>query len=101
MGRFSIGNTSLFLAIMARLAGMKAGTVTIQATNAHIYHDHFEQVREQLKREHFAPPSLVIADTVRAVGLDEVDGVFTRIEPTDISLVDYLSHAPIKAPMAV
>lgn len=97
---FNIASTSLFLAIMARLAGMVPGTVTIQATNAHIYEDHFDQVREQLQREHLLQPSLRISDRIKPVTADEVSGAFRSIEPADIELVGYQSHAAIKAPMA-
>ncbi len=97
---FNIASTSLFLAIMARLAGMVPGTATIQATNAHLYEDHYEQVREQLSRDHMAPPTLCLSDRIKPVGVDEIPGVFTRIEPEDIKLEGYHSHAAIKAPMS-
>lgn len=97
---FNIASTSLFLAIMSRLAGMVPGTATIQATNAHLYQDHFEQVREQLSRAHMQPPMLHLSDRIKAVACEEIPGVFTRIEPEDISLVGYQSHAAIKAAMA-
>lgn len=97
---FNIGSTSLFLAIMARLAGMEAGTVTIQATNAHIYEDHYDAVHEQLTRNHFDSPTLLLADQIRPVSIGEISGAFARIEPDDISLDGYQSHSAIKAPMA-
>ena len=98
---FNIASTSLFLAIMARLAGYTPGTVTIQATNAHLYEDHFDQVKEILTREHFEAPQLVLSDSIKRIeNLDEIAGVFTRIEPDAISLVGYQSHSAIKAPMA-
>ncbi|MEQ1594675.1 MAG: thymidylate synthase [Casimicrobium sp.] len=98
---FNIASTSLFLAIMARLAGYTPGTVTIQATNAHIYGDHFEQTREMLEREHFAPPQLVLSENVRPIS-DPADiaGAFARIEPEDVWLSNYSSHAAIAATMA-
>lgn len=98
---FNIASTSLFLAIMARLAGYTPGTVTIQATNAHLYEDHFDQVKEILTREHFEAPWLVLADSIKCIeSPDEIAGVFTRIEPDAISLAGYQSHAAIKASMA-
>lgn len=97
---FNICNTSLFLAIMARLAGFEPGTVTIQATNAHIYENHVEQVMEQLQRDHKAAPKLILSDRIRQVAVDEIKGAFERIEPDDIRLEGYESHAAIKAPMA-
>lgn len=99
---FNIASTSLFLAIMARLSGFAPGTVTIQATNAHLYHNHFDQVIEQLKREHFDAPQLVLSDDIKQVkDVHDIPGVFTRIEPDHIQLSGYESHTAIKAPMAV
>ena len=99
---FNIASTSLFLAIMARLSGFTPGTVTIQATNAHIYHNHFNQVLEQLTRTHFEAPQLVLSDDIKRVKfVEDIPGVFTRIEPEHIQLSGYESHEAIKAPMAV
>jgi thymidylate synthase len=97
---FNIASTSLFLAIMARLSGMEPGTVSIQATNAHLYEDHYEQVREQLSREHMQQPTLWLSDNIKQASIDNIPGVFTRIQPDDIKLDGYQSHAAIKAPMA-
>lgn len=97
---FNIASTALILSIMARLAGYEAGTVTIQATNAHIYDNHFEQVREQLSRSHLDQPKLILSDRIQQVTMDEVKGAFNRIQPDDIQLEGYESHAPIKAEMA-
>lgn len=97
----NIAATSIFLAIMARLAGFEPGVVTIQATNAHIYEDHFDQVRELLAREHLEAPKLILSDNIKRIErLEDVAGAFTRIEPADITLEGYESHAAIKAPMA-
>ena len=98
---FNIASTALFLEIMARLAGYTPATVTIQATNAHIYYeDHYDQVNEQLSRDHFPAPKLVLSENIRPIAdLSEIAGVFTRVEPADISLEGYQSHAAIKAPM--
>ena len=82
------------------LAGMIPGTVTIQATNAHLYEDHYDQVREQLARDHYEPPQLVLSDRIRPVSIGEIPGVFSRIEPGDIKLEGYQSHSAIKATMA-
>jgi thymidylate synthase len=43
---------------------------------------------------------LNLSEQIKAVSVDEVEGVFTRIEPDDISLEGYQSHAAIKATMA-
>lgn len=100
-GPANICATAIFLSIMARMAGFEPGVVTIQATNAHIYEDHFDQVRELLTREHFAAPKLILSDNIKRIErLEDIAGAFTRIEPADITLEGYTSHAAIKAPMA-
>jgi len=99
---FNIASTALFLAIMARLAGYEPGTVTIQATNAHVYDNHIDQINEQLCREPLPLAKLIISDKVKQItNLSDIPGVFTYIQPEDIWLEDYISHAAIKAPMAV
>lgn len=97
---FNIASTAIFLEIMARLSGYTAGSVTIQATNAHIYDNHFDQVREQLSRSHHPSPKLVLSDDIKQVSVAQVKGVFAQIAPSHITLSDYTSHAAIKAEMA-
>jgi len=100
-GPANIASTSIFLAIMARLAGFEAGVVTLQATNAHIYADHFDQVRELLERSHIGAPRLTLSDNIKQIAhLKQIHGAFERLEPADIVLQGYESHAAIKAPMA-
>lgn len=97
----NIAATSIFLSVMARLAGFEPGVVTIQATNAHIYEDHFDQVRELLAREHLDAPKLILSDNIKRIErLEDIAGAFERIQPADITLEGYESHAAIKAPMA-
>lgn len=98
-GPANIAETALFLHVMARLAGLTPGTVTIQVTNAHIYEDHVEQVKELLTREHFPAPILGMSDNIRQVSEAEYSA-FTNIQPTDFWLENYKFHPPIKAEMS-
>lgn len=98
---FNIASTALFLSIMARLSGYIPGTVVIQATNAHIYENHIDQVHELLERSHMPPPTLSLSKRITQItNLENIMDVFTRIEPDDIQLENYQSHSAIKAPMA-
>lgn len=99
-GPFNIAETALFLSIMARLAGMAPGVVTIQAANAHLYETHFDAVRQQLGNEPLPLPSLVLSSDIATVTPDAVKGVFERIAPDAIRLEGYRSHEAIPAPMA-
>lgn len=44
--------------------------------------------------------AFLMSDNIRKVSRGEIKGAFERIEPDDISLDGYESHAAIKAPMA-
>lgn len=97
---FNIASSALLLSIMAQLTGLTPGIFTHFLADVHIYEDHVDQVKLQLSRSHYAPPQLkldldVICDD------SEIEGAFKRIEPHQIHLLNYNSHEPIKAPMAV
>jgi len=60
--------------------------------DAHIYHDHLDQVREQLRRKPLSKPTLWLNPECR-----EIDS----FEPNDIQLADYQCHPPLRGKMAV
>lgn len=94
--------SALFLMVMARLSGYTPRTSTLQITNGHVYGNHREAVELQLSRTpKDCTPRVVLSKNIKPVtSLDEIKGVFERIEPDDIELVDYDSHDAIKAVMA-
>ena len=97
---FNIASTALFLSIMSRLSGYIPGKIVIQATNAHMYDNHFEALEEQLSYPLYKLPELCLSDNIKKVSVDEVSGAFLRICPEDISLVNYVSGPKIYAEMA-
>lgn len=98
---FNAGSAAIFLSIMARLSGFTPATLTIFIGDAHIYANHVDQVNEQLRRAHFPAPKLILSDRIRRVErIEDIAGIFAAIEPADITLEGYQSHAAIKAPMA-
>lgn len=97
---FNIASSALLLSIMARLSGFTPGVFTHFLTDVHIYDNHRPQVLLQLEREHLPPPTLAL-DLKPIVNESEIDGVFRRIEPSQIQLLNYQSHDPIRAAMAV
>lgn len=69
----------------------------------HIYENHLGMLEEQLKREPFAAPRLVLSDRIpdyELTGKYEPEWL-EKVEPGDFSLENYEHHAPITAPMAV
>ena len=97
---FNIASTALFLAIMARLSGYTPGTVNIQATNAHLYDNQFEVAQEYEMRPLHDLPQLVLSDNIKQItSLADIVGVFTRIQPDDIKLENYVSEDTLKVEM--
>lgn len=96
---FNVPLGALFLMIMARLAGLTPRKFVHFISDAHIYECHFDGVEKLLKRDHLPQPKLVLSDNIKPVTVDEIPGVFTRINPEDISLEGYQHHPPIKFQM--
>ncbi|KHO46094.1 MAG: thymidylate synthase [archaeon GW2011_AR3] len=89
---FNIASYSLLLHMVAQSTGLKAGDFVHVLGDAHIYHNHFEQVREQLARTPFPLPGLWLNPEIRDI---------YKFAMKDIRLDNYQSHPSIKAPMAV
>jgi len=89
---FNITSYALLLAMVAQVTGLKAGVFTHTYGDAHIYNNHFDQVREQLERKPFKPPILQMSP-----GIDCIDD----FQFGDIMIADYESHPPIKAEVSV
>ena len=89
---FNIASYSLLLHMMAQVTNLKAGEFVHTLGDAHIYHNHFEQVKEQLARKPFPLPKLWLNPEIRNIDDFKME---------DIKLENYESDPPIKAPMAV
>ncbi len=89
---FNIASYSLLLHIMAQATNLKPGEFVHTLGDAHIYHNHFEQVREQLSRKPFPLPKLWISPNIK-----NIDG----FKMEDIKLENYQFHPAIKAQMAI
>ena len=89
---FNIASYALLLMMVAQVTGLKAGDFVHTLGDAHIYTNHFEQVREQLSREPRQLPTMRINP--------EVKSLFDfRYE--DFTLENYNPHPHIKGVVAV
>lgn len=87
----------VFLALMARITGKKAGTAYHKIVNAHIYEDQLELMRDvQLKREPFPSPELHISDKITS--LEDLE---TWVTMDDFTVTGYKCHEPIAYPFSV
>lgn len=89
---FNIASYALLTHLIAHHLGLGVGELIISTGDTHIYKDHIEQVKEQLKRETYPHPTLVLNS--------EKTNIF-EMTMDDIALENYQSHESIKANMAV
>jgi len=89
---FNIASYSLLLAMVAQVTNLKPGEFIHTLGDAHIYNNHFDQVKEQLTRKPLPLPTLWLNSKVKNIDDFTMD---------DIKLENYQHHDPIKATMAV
>jgi thymidylate synthase len=89
---FNIASYALLTHMIAQVCGLRAGELIISMGDTHIYANHIEQVKEQLTREEYPLPMLLLRSEIKDIDKFTMD---------DIILDDYQSHGTIKAEMAV
>lgn len=89
---FNIASYALLCSLVANILGREAGEFIHTFGDAHIYEDHFEQVKEQLAREPKPFPRVSISR--KLANIDDW-------KPEDIVLEGYEAHPPIKAALTV
>lgn len=89
---FNIASYALLVMMVAQVTGLKPGEFVHTIGDAHIYHNHFDQVKLQLSREPFPLPTMKINP--------EVSDIFS-FKYEDFVLENYQHHEAIKAPIAV
>lgn len=98
---FNIASYALLLELFAAWTGYTAGTLTMFLADAHIYVNHVDQVIEQMNREPLPLPKRHLARFPLDSYKLPLETLLQNLEPDDIQLIGYQSHAAIKAPMAV
>lgn len=89
---YNITSYSLLLMMIAQVTGLKPRRFIHTFGDAHIYLNHIEQVKEQLNRDCYSLPKMVINPDIKNIDDFKME---------DFELVNYKSHETIKAPMAV
>jgi thymidylate synthase len=89
---FNIASYSLLLMMIAQVCDLEAGEFIHTIGDAHIYHNHFEQIHTQLKREPRNLPKMQLNKAVKSIFDFKFD---------DFVLTDYNPHKAIKGVVAV
>jgi len=89
---FNIASYSLLTHMIAQVVGLEVGEFVWTGGDVHIYHNHFEQIKEQLSREPRPLPQIKINP--------EVEDIFA-IGFEDIELIGYDPHPSIKGEISV
>ena len=91
---FNIASYSLLLCILSNVLDLNPGEFIWTGGDCHIYNNHLEQVKEQIKRSPLKAPNLEIPNFK---SIEEV----LNSKPEDYKLLNYNPMDSIKAPMAV
>jgi thymidylate synthase len=89
---FNIASYALFTMMLAQVCDLQLGDFVHSFGDVHIYNDHMAQVQLQLSREEFALPTMQINPAIKNIE------DFTY---EDFTLLNYVCHPGIKAPVAV
>lgn len=89
---FNIASYALLLLMVAQVTGLQPGTFVHTLGDAHIYHNHLDQVREQLSRSPYPLPQMHLNAAVTDLFAFRYD---------DFTLDGYVSHPPIRGVVAV
>lgn len=93
-GPFNIAQYALLVHLIAKTVNMVPGELVVSSGDTHIYSNHYEQVKEQLSRASAgkSPRLEIIGDAKE----DPADYEYDQIK-----LHNYISHATIKADVAI
>jgi thymidylate synthase len=89
---FNIASYALLALIIAEITGYKPGEFVHTFGDVHIYKNHLEQVREQIKRKPLPFPTVGFARKFKTID---------DFKPDDVILENYNSHPPIKGELTV
>ena len=89
---YNIASYAILTLMIARVTGLEPGEFIHTLGDAHLYSNHLEQVEEQLRRQPFTCPQLLINKSK-----NNIFDFFVK----DFELMNYQSHPHIPAPIAV
>ena len=95
---FNIASYALLLEIIAKMVNMVPGELITNMGDCHIYLNQIDGVKEQLTRQPYPLPKLVISNQVYFNG--GIDEFLSSCLITDFQIEGYQSHSAIKIPLS-
>ena len=89
---FNIASYALLTMMIAQVCGLTPGEFVHTLGDTHIYHNHFEQVREQLSREPYPLPQMRLNPAVTDIN---------DFKYEDFELLNYQCHGKLEGKVAV
>jgi len=96
---FNIASYGLLLEIIAKEVNMVPDELIGNLGDVHLYNNHIEQAKEQIGREPYTLPKLVINDEFWNPDAGLIEQI-EHIEISDFEIRDYQSHPTVKAPLS-
>ena len=97
---FNIASYGLLLEIIAKEVNMVPDELIGNLGDVHLYSNHIEQAKEQIGREPYLLPKLIINDEFWNHEYQTIDGWIKSMEIGDFQVEGYQSHPTIKAPLS-
>ena len=89
---FNIASYALLTMMIAQVCGLKLGEFVHTLGDTHIYHNHFEQVKEQLSRTPLKLPTMKLNSDIKDIN---------DFKYEDFELEGYESYGVLKGKVAV
>lgn len=89
---FNFASYAILCHMVAQVCDLEVGTLVYSGADVHVYSNHVEGVTEQLSREPFKAPKLIINPDVKSI---------FDFKMSDFELEGYEHHPTINMPMAV
>jgi len=95
---FNIASYGLLLVIIAKMVNMVPDELITNMGDCHIYKNQIDGIKEQLTREPYPLPKLVISDDINFTGT--IDEFLNSCSISDFKIENYKSHPMIKMPLS-
>lgn len=89
---FNIASYALLTMMVSQVTGYKPGVLVMALADTHLYLNHIDQAKEQIKRRPYKLPKMKLNPHVKSI---------FRFKYKDFELADYKFHPPIKAQISV